>query len=122
MFAATPSLADGPFGVTMGQDPGLLKECKPRTERPGWYICSALPRTHPDMEAYQVQAFPETGVCFVKAIGKDIQINPFGTSLKAKVDSLEAQVAETYGRSQKRDFLRSGSVWKEAAEWTTGLS
>jgi len=114
------SKLDGPFGVTMGTPTDSYKSCQP-AENPGFYRCSTLPRTHPDMQAYAIEGWPETGACFVKGISSPISADVYGTTLRGKADEIAAQIRETYGNAEKTDFLMTGSIWKDPRDWSMAL-
>lgn len=108
---------DGPFGVLIGSDPALLKDCSPLRE-PGHFHCSKLPRTHPDMEGYIIQSHPTTGVCFVKSVGKDITIGSSGIEVKSKADEIAEQISVVYGKDgRERINLNISRLWTAPDEW-----
>jgi hypothetical protein len=119
-LTSASSFADGPFGVNMGTPVENYKACQPK-DTAGYYRCSTLPRTHEDIEYYIIESWPATGVCFVKGMGNTISIDVYGTTLRAKVDEIAAQMSETYGRADKNDFLGVGSIWKDPRDWSMAI-
>lgn len=89
---------------------------------PGTYKLASVPRPHPDFESYVVQVGPTTGLCFVKAIGKNVTTGAYGTELKSHFTKIRDQVASTYGKYQEVDMLRTGSIWDEPRDWMMGLA
>lgn len=114
-----PALADGPFGVTMGSDIETY-DCE-KGRRPGFYSCNSVPKPHADFESYIVRYTPSTGICWVKAIGLDIQSNSFGSGIRSAVDRVAEQISVSYGDAEKRDFLMDGSIWDEADDWMMSM-
>ena len=119
-LSGAPALADGPFGVTMGSDIDSYKDCKP-TKQTGYFECSALPRSHPDMQKYIIQAMPGIGVCFIRALTGEIETGAHGIELRQRTDDLMEQIAKTYGASKKTDLLMPGSIWKESNHWVMAV-
>jgi len=120
LLISTSAFADGPFGVTMGTPIKNYTACQPG-DTVSFYRCSTLPRTHPDMEFYIVESWPETGACFVKGIGNTISVDVYGVTLRKKVDEIAAQMSETYGKANKTDFLMVGSIWKDPRDWSMAI-
>jgi hypothetical protein len=113
----------GPFGVAMGTPISNYSSCKKHPEQVGWYACSSLPKSHASFEIYYIQATPKIGVCFVKAIGKDINRDPRGVRTRAEVERLAAQIAQTYGpQTAIRDTLSPRSSLKAPDEWLAGVN
>ncbi len=103
----------------MGENPDTVG-CKP-TEIAGVYRCATLPKPHSAFEFYAVKSTPETGICWVKGIGTDIDTNAAGSSIRSKVDELGEQIALTYGKSEHDDWLMPGSIWSDYEDWMMGL-
>lgn len=112
--------ADGPFGVTMGMDVAQLTSCKADTD-PGYYICDALPRQHPDFEGYMVFSWPGVGVCSVSGAGKEIRTGSNGSTLISKTKNIIDQVTATYGTGLLIDEIIVGSIWKRPIDWMMSL-
>jgi len=71
---------------------------------------------------YFIQAHPKIGVCFVKAIGKDINRDSRGIMTKAEIKKLALQIEQTYGpQTAIRDSLSPRSKFKAADEWLMGV-
>src|SRR5262245_32212432 len=82
-----------PFGLQMGMTKaqlGLVESARPVA--PGMYKLTTVPKPHPEFESYLVQVAPTTGLCFVKAIGKDISTNVYGSDLKRKYEDMRDQL------------------------------
>lgn len=111
--------SDGPFGVSKGSDPTSYG-CSAMNQS-GYFSCKAMPKMHPDLTGYVVQAAPGLGTCWVKGISDPISSDSYGSALRAKVDDLAKQLSSVYGKGKKHDELLPGSIWSDANEWTMGL-
>ena len=110
----------GPFGLWKGMsldDFGTeLVEIAPykyRTDTP--------PKAHSAFDFYVVQISPTSGLAWIKAIGKNISTNGFGTEVLTAFNSMESKLSATYGRTKKTDMLLQGSIWNEPREWMQAL-
>jgi hypothetical protein len=117
-------LSAGPFGIEMGQPSSILEtnglNPTPIPNYPGYYY--VLPKfTHPDFETYLVRIDEDEGVFLIKAIGKDISDNGYGTSIRSKFDELRKSIEGTYGESELISFLYPNSIWDEPEDWMMGL-
>lgn len=118
---AVAQSGDGPFGYDIGQGVDNYPDCKP-ADTLGMYVCSAPGKPHPEMEAYYVQAFPHTGVCFIKGVGKDISDIGMGTRTKKSIDDIAEQLASVYGTDyEKMDILLPSSIWDDYDDWMMGV-
>jgi len=118
------SSADGPFGVSMGDDASKIPGCTPAPNgRNGLYICKTLPKPHPDFESYSLLSPKETGVCEISALGADIQDNGVGTRTQSKVDTIAGQIATSYGQwTKKYDFVHADAMFKDTEYWLMAVS
>jgi hypothetical protein len=57
----------------------------------------------------------------VKAIGKDIDDNRFGTNLTDTYNRVDKGLSKSYGKGSKVHYLRSGSIWDEPEDFMMGL-
>lgn len=113
--------AEGPFGVTMGTPIASYPTCVKVADQPGFYKCASVPKPHPAFEAYVLQAFPETGVCYIKAIGKNISDGGSGVQTKLAMAELSGQITAKYGTAPKLyDFNNSGT-FDEPQYWVLSL-
>lgn len=113
--AGTTAAMPTPFGIRMGTPKENLGEIK--EVAPFKYTLKSVPRPHSDFESYIVQATPKAGVCWVKAIGKNVSTSEYGNELRTKFKELEEQITSVYGPSEHTDLLRSGALWDEPREW-----
>lgn len=121
-FFVHPAYADGPFGLTMGMRVDQIQG-DPEQVKPGVYKVEQVPRPHSGYEAYMLKIGPESGLCWVKAVGKNITGNRYGTALRSAFDSTKEQLAGIYGDTAKdMDFLLPDSIWDEPRDFMMGLA
>ena len=118
---SSPSIA-GPFGLGMGQSlDELSKQMSLKKTKEFLFTASTAPRPHPDLQIYQLIVTPQHGLCKVGAVSRTFNTNVYGTAFLAKFDEIESALSEKYGKSDRQDFLRSGSIWNEPKDWMMGL-
>ena len=110
----------GPFGLEMGMS---LVEIGGQPEKVGngLYMLNTVPKTHSAFKAYVVKVAPEGGLCWVKAIGKDIATSSYGIELQTEFHVMEEKLEAAYGKHEIMDFLMTGSIWDEPNDWMMGL-
>ncbi|CDH24930.1 hypothetical protein [Xenorhabdus bovienii] len=118
--------ADGPFGLQMGLTKKNIEDMigqalKP-TEYTNVYLVDRLPKTNDSFENYGLLISPTLGLCKINAIGKDIENDTYGISLRVKFDDLKTSLDSIYGESKKTDLLLPGSIWNEPRDWMRGLN
>lgn len=110
----------GPFGLSMGMNKsdfkGKLKEIAPHK-----YTTNTVPKKHSAFETYVVKISPKSGLCYIKAIGKDISTNTYGVEVKSAFDSMESKLKKSYGKNKRVDFLRYESIWDEPKDYMPAL-
>lgn len=108
------------FGLEMGTP---LEKLPPREKQlqPGLYLLKSVPTPHPAFESYVVKVGPTTGLCWVKGIGKDIQVSSYGLDLKSAFTEMKGKLDKVYGQSDLTDRLFPGSIWNEPKDWMMGL-
>jgi hypothetical protein len=99
--AAPPSDGKDAFGVAMGEKVSRLPGAK--MFKPGWYQLPAAPKPDPRFSRLAVEAFPETGVCVVQAVGPEITGDPDGAKVRLAIDRLADDFSMVYGAPQKLD-------------------
>jgi hypothetical protein len=110
----------GPFGLERGMS---LKEIggKPKKVAHGKYKLTNVPKPYSAFEAYFVQVAPKAGLCWVKAIGKDVRTSSYGVELKNAFSVMEQKLEKAYGKHKTMDALLPGSIWDEPNDWMMGL-
>jgi hypothetical protein len=110
----------GPFGLEMGMKLEAIGG-GPEELKKGFYKIKTVPKPHTAFETYIVQVGQKTGLCYIKAVGKDVTTNVYGVQLESAFEEMEAKVAQTYGKHDKTDLLMPGSIWKEPQDFMMGL-
>jgi hypothetical protein len=118
MFLSGTATA-GPFGLD--DETFQLDQFQCGDEVSGFYTCLSVPKPHPDIETYIVQFVDGVGLCMIKGISKNIPDSIYGDGTRRKVDEIYDQLSSKYGKGDKLDFLRPGSIWNEPEDWTMGL-
>lgn len=110
----------GPFGLSIGlkkdEINGKLTEIKPFV-----FQTEHVPKKHSSFENYVLKIGPKSGLSWIKAIGKSIQTNDFGISVKASFEEMKDKLAKKYGQPEEYDFLLTGSIWNEPNDWMNGI-
>ena len=73
-------------------------------------------------EAYIFQVTEKDGLCRIRAVGKDIEMNSFGTRVRAAFDEMKDAVSDKYGKPEVLDFVANGSIWDEPEDFAMGLA
>src|SRR4051794_16723038 len=118
--AAGSSETDGPFGYVMGSPISAYEGCKP-TSQMGEYECGSPPRPHPDAVAYFVKAYPETGICSVRAVTQAMHTDPGGDTVRSRMEELGSQIAERYGSFRRTDEIRPSSTLNDPNQWAMSI-
>jgi len=117
------ALAGASFGIEMGwtitdlQQQGIEAELV----QPNYYLLDTPPNPHNSFDSYIVRTDPDEGIFWIKALGKDISVNSYGTQLKTEYEKINSQLSSIYGVGEKVDFLFYDSIWDEADDWMYGL-
>jgi hypothetical protein len=119
--AMPATIQAGPFGLDMGMTAAQLGVSAKDQIAAGKYSTRKVPKPHSMFEAYVLQVAPSTGLCYIKAAGKNITVNVYGTELQAQFDDLKNRLAETYGQPQVREGLMPGSIWNDPKDFMMGL-
>lgn len=118
--AKASNAKDGPFGFEMGQAvDGLALEKGPH---PNHYTTGSPPRPHSEFETVAVIAFPETGICQIRGIGRNKDNDGNGSNVRASVDALASAMATKYGKGSLVDACSGGSVQCENQFWMMTLN
>lgn len=90
-------------------------------EKPGYYEVTALPKPHPDFESVVLVAYPDTGICEIRGIGRTIEGDGSGGRIRAKVDDLSDALSTKYGKSTKFDRCSGGEIQCDGQFWMMTL-
>ena len=106
----------GPFGLSMGMG---IKQIDANAEQiaPWVYLTSKVPKTHSAFEEYALKVGPKSGLCWIKAIGKDISTNSYGSGLKIAFEKMQEKLTNIYGIGETTDMLLSGSILNKPRHW-----
>ena len=123
-----PSLpaSDGPFGLEAGLSRKNIEDMighplEASEHSANLYIANTLPKLNNNFESYALLISPNVGLCQIRAIGKTINTDSYGIALKSTFADIKSSLDSIYGKSEKDDFLLSGSIWKEPQDWMMGL-
>lgn len=116
----TASALAGPFGLSMGmtkeQIGGDLKEVGQNL-----YETTSVPSPSSYFKRYMLFIDKNLGLAKVLAGTEPIRTNIYGTELKRRFQEIENLLLKKYGKNEKGDYLRHGSIWKKPKDWMTGL-
>jgi hypothetical protein len=104
------------MGMTKEQIGEGLEEIGPNT-----FMTTSPPRPDRDFQEYGLMIDPNLGLTKIIAIGHSIPTSSFGTEVKRQFEVLENKLIEKYGKNEKYDFLRDGSLWKRPQDWMLSL-
>lgn len=120
LLSAGQAAIAGPFGVDMGMKVEKLGEPESILST-GYYHFATMPKSHPAFEGYVVQATPEQGVCWIKAVGLDIPTNEDGTELRAGFEEMRVKLQRVYGKHDMTNHLDPESIWNEPEDFMAGI-
>lgn len=120
LLAVGQAAVAGPFGVDMGMKVEELGEPESILST-GYYHFATLPKSHPAFEGYVVQATPEQGICWIKAVGLDIPTNEDGSELRAGFEEMRVKLQRVYGKHDMTNHLDPESIWNEPEDFMAGI-
>jgi hypothetical protein len=85
------------------------------------YQLTKLPKTSNLFESYVVIVTPDNGLCYLKAIGVDVDTSAYGSQLKQAFTKVNKSLQNKYVKGLTLDFLSSGSIWSESRDFMMGL-
>lgn len=100
---------NGPFGIEMGSKLSNLGKSEP-LPKAGMFEIKEVGRPDPEMESVLVEAYPTSGVCQIRGIGRDLQNDGAGSSGRAAVEQLAEALRTKYGAGKKLDSCSGGDV------------
>lgn len=116
---AVPAAAmAGPFGLDMGMTLGELGN--PKSLGKGMYALD-VPKPHSAFERYAGQVGPRSGLCWIKAMGRPMESNPYGSTVKAAFEDVKRRLEAIYGTPEVFDRLLPGSSWRDSKDWMKSL-
>ncbi|MHC9005099.1 hypothetical protein [Enterobacter adelaidei] len=119
--------AEGPFGLEAGLTQKNIEDMigaklKPLPDSVNLYTSDTLPKQNADFEMYGLLISPKAGLCQIRAVGKNIDTDSYGLSLKSRFEDLSSSLSSLYGKAETTDLLLAGSIWKEPQDWMMGLN
>ncbi|MBO4149585.1 hypothetical protein LCD46_04485 [Enterobacter ludwigii] len=119
--------AEGPFGLEAGLTQKNIEDMigaklKPLPDSVNLYTSDTLPKQNADFEMYGLLISPKSGLCQIRALGKNIDTDSYGLALKSKFEELSNSLSSLYGKAETTDLLLAGSIWKEPQDWMMGLN
>lgn len=118
--STTPARQNGPFGLAMGE---RIEDVSGATQiKPGWYKVNKTPIASSDFDGFLVEAYPETGICFIKGIGPTIEGDSGGSQLRMNIDNIAASMETKYGSPKHTDYCDSESSTCNPGYWTMHIS
>lgn len=122
MFISTTVQA-GPFGFSQGETvEALSKKIKLKpTDSKYSFTAVTVPSPHADFDDYRLIITPQHGLCKIIAWTPETKMNSFGNEAVSKFNNLENALSSKYGTGKRYDFLQSGSIWRESADWSMSL-
>jgi hypothetical protein len=110
-LAAPPADGASAFGIPMGASVRKLQGAK--AFKPGWYRLAAPPKPDPRFAQVAVEAFADTGVCVVQAVGPEITGDPTGVAIRTAIDRLADDFSKVYGAPQRLDSCSNAACVAE---------
>ena len=119
--------AEGPFGLEAGLTKKNIEdmigaELKPFPDSVNLYTSDKLPKQNANFGMYGLLISPKSGLCEIRAVGRDIATDSHGLALKSKFEDLNGSLSSLYGKGKTTDVLLAGSIWKEPQDWMMGLA
>ncbi|MHC7600111.1 hypothetical protein ACYA1N_21815, partial [Klebsiella pneumoniae] len=97
------------------------EELEPMANNVNLYTANSLPKMNAGFEAYGLLISPTVGLCQIRALGKDIDTDSYGFTIKSRFKDLMESLSSIYGKAKENDFLLAGSIWKDPRDWMMGL-
>jgi hypothetical protein len=120
LLAAQSQAQEGAFGFQMGAKPEAFPGCKKAAG--SLYVCSTVPKPHPDFTEYAILAPAQIGICVVTARVAAIDNSSFGDKARSKAGEIADQISRNYGAARAIDTLKPGSIWSKPNDWLMGIS
>ena len=117
-----PSAVSGPFGTEMGMtkaDLGITSDTRELALYK--YKITSMPKNSRMFESYVVRVTPKNGLCYLKAIGVDINTSRYGNDIRTQFERVNSALKKKYTSGTDYDFLSVGSIWDEPEDFMMGL-
>ncbi|MEN4633732.1 hypothetical protein ABEG70_01410 [Pantoea agglomerans] len=118
---------EGPFGLESGLSKKNIEdmtgeELKPYEGVPNLYTIKSPPKKNAEFEGFGLLISPKSGLCQIRALGKNVDTDSYGIALQSKYKELLDSLSSIYGKPKSTDLLLSGSIWKEPQDWMMALN
>jgi len=118
---------EGPFGLESGLSKKNIEdmtgeELKPYEGVPNLYTIKSSPKKNAEFEGFGLLISPKSGLCQIRALGKNVDTDSYGIALQSKYKELLDSLSSIYGKPKSTDLLLSGSIWKEPQDWMMALN
>lgn len=120
MSVSADAARDGPFGFEMGQPIDEVAGAE-ELDVPGLYRVESPPKPHSDFEVTVLEAYPNTGICMIRGVGRTILGDGAGAAIRSKVDDLASALETKYGQPAKQDICVAGSIKCRSNFWMMTL-
>jgi hypothetical protein len=122
MFAQADCFA-GPFGFSKGMSLAQIQKLvgKIKKEEDGVYSTTKVPTPNASFQDFILYIHPSLGLVKILAISKDIETNGSGENFRNKFNEVAASLEKQYGRGEKLDYLKKGSLLGEPKDWMKSL-
>ena len=113
----------GQFGLEVGETKESIQKKGVRLieGESYWYRTNKLPKGNSQLNNYSLLITPISGLCRIVGRTVSIETNSFGTQLISKFEFFETALNKKYGKGEKYDFVKSGSIWDDEKYWMMGL-
>ena len=113
----------GQFGLEVGETKESIQKKGIRLieSESYWYRTNKLPKGNSQLNNYSLLITPISGLCRIVGRTESIETNSFGTQLISKFEFFETALNKKYGKGEKYDFVKSGSIWDDEKYWMMGL-
>ena len=113
----------GQFGLEVGETKESIQKKGVRLieSESYWYLTNKLPKGNSQLNNYSLLITPISGLCRIVGRTESIETNSFGTQLISKFEFFETALNKKYGKGEKYDFVKSGSIWDDEKYWMMGL-
>lgn len=120
LFVVFKSAVAGPFGLEMGMQRSDLQD-QGKEIAPFKYQVDDVPKKHSVFKTYVLKFGPRRGLCYIKAVGKNIKTDEYGKEIQKAFSEMEFKLQKKYGKYKRADFLREDSSDDDADEWMETL-
>ncbi len=120
LMVVVKSATAGPFGLEMGMQRSELLD-QGEEIAPFKYQVDEVPKKHSMFKTYVLKFGPRKGLCYIKAVGKNIKTDEYGKEIQKAFSEMEFKLQKIYGQYKRADFLREDSSDDDADEWMETL-